>query len=178
VRVTRDHGDGLKEVQILRMPLPVSARSTQHFDEVMREFALITLDTERAREDSDSARRVPVRLLALVDELTKNFSAFTEAVTADREEAAARGDQEVDLIYRLPATAAEACHQLEDLLAEVDDFCRSGQHLITLATSPESVAFRRWYLSEFTGQIEQGRDPVSWPDYVAEHHRDADWAKG
>jgi len=175
--VTRAHNDGLKTVQVLRFPLPVSARSTQHFDEVMREFALITLDTERAREKTDSARRVPERLLALVDELTKNFSAFTAAVTADREEAAARGDQEIDLIYHVPASAAEACHQLEALLEEVDDFCRSGQHLITLATSPESLAFRQWYLSEFTGQIEKGRTPVSWPDYVAEHHRDADWAK-
>jgi hypothetical protein len=174
--VTQTQRDDLKTVQVRRFPLPVSARSTQHFDEVMREFALITLDTERTRETTDSARRVPERLLGLVDELTKNFSAFTAAVTADREEAAARGDQEIDLVYHVPASAAEACHQLEALLEEVDSFCRSGQHLITLATAPESVAFRRWYLGEFTGQIEQGRAPVSWPEYVAEHHRDADWA--
>ena len=67
--------------------------------------------------------------------------------------------------------------QLGALLEEVDDFCRSGQHLITLATPPESLAFRRWYLNEFIAQMERHEPPVPWPDYVAEHHRDADWAK-
>ena len=168
--------DGLRTVQVTGFPLDVSARSTQHFNEVMREFALITLDTDRDREATDSPRPVPARLLALVDELTKNFAAFTTAVTAQREEAAARGDIEVDLTYHLPATVTDACRQLQVLLDEVDEFCRTGKHLITLATPEECVAFRQWYLSEFIAQIEQGREPVSWPDYVAEHHADADWA--
>lgn len=168
--------DGLRTVRVVGFPLDVSARSTQHFTEVMREFALISLDTDRDREVTDSHRPVPVRLLALVDELSKNYAAFTTAVTAQREEAAARGDVEIDLTYHLPATVTDACRQLEVLLDEVDEFCRTGKHLITLATTEESVAFRQWYLSEFIAQIEQDREPVSWLDYVAEHHADADWA--
>ncbi len=167
----------LLTVRVLRMPLAVSARSTQHFEELMREFALITLDTERDRESTDSTRPVPERLLDVVAELTHEFAAFTTAVTAQREEAAARGDSEVDLTYHMPPSTSDAVRQLETLLEEVDEFCRSGQHLITLATPPESLAFRQWYLNEFIAQIERDEAPVPWPDYVAEHHRDADWAQ-
>jgi hypothetical protein len=178
MRVTNDTGStDLLTVRVLRMPLAVSARSTQHFEELMREFALITLDTERDRESTDSTRPVPERLLDVVAELTHEFAAFTTAVTAQREEAAARGDAEVDLIYHMPPSTADAVRQLDTLLEEVDDFCRSGQHLITLATPPESLAFRQWYLNEFIAQIERDEAPVPWPDYVAAHHRDADWAQ-
>jgi hypothetical protein len=177
MRVTNQGSMELRTVHVLRMPLAVSARSTQHFEELMREFALITLDTGRERETTDSMRPVPERLLALVNELTDEFAVFTAAVTAQREEAAARGDLEIDLTYHMPPSAADAVRQLEALLEEVDDFCRSGQHLITLATPPESLAFRQWYLNEFLAQMEHDRPPVAWPDYVAEHYRDADWAQ-
>jgi hypothetical protein len=159
------------------MPMAVSARSSQHFDELMREFALITLDTERDRESTDSTRPVPERLLDVVAELTNEFAAFTTAVTAEREEAAARGDSEIDLTYHMPPSTTDAVRQLDVLLDEVDEFCRSGQHLITLATPPESLAFRQWYFNEFIGQMERNEPPVPWPDYVAQHHRDADWAQ-
>ena len=176
MRVTNETTADLRTVRVLRFPLKISARTTQHFDEVMREFALISMDTDREREQSDSQRLVPARLLALVDELTKNFAAFTAAVTADRDEAAARGDEEIDLTYRIPAAAAMACRELEALLDEVDVFCQSGRYLITLSTPPDSLAFRQWYLGEFIAQIDEDREPVPWPEYVAEHHAAADWA--
>ncbi|MDQ1625991.1 MAG: hypothetical protein QOJ49_1489, partial [Actinomycetota bacterium] len=43
-------GSGLVPVRVLEMPLDVYARSTQHWDELMREFALISLDTDRGEE--------------------------------------------------------------------------------------------------------------------------------
>jgi hypothetical protein len=177
MRVTNQSSTDLRTVQVLRIPMAVSARSTQHFDELMREFALITLDTGRERETTDSTRPVPERLLALVNELTDQFAAFTAAATAQREEAAARGDTEIDLTYHMPPSTTDAVRQLNALLEEVDDFCGSGQHLITLATPPESLAFRQWYFDQFLAQMEHDLPPVPWPDYVAEHHRDADWAR-
>ena len=167
----------LQTVHVRRMPMAVSARSSQHFEELMREFALITLDTDRDRETTDSQRPVPERLLTLVAELTSEFAAFTTAVQAQREEAAARGDSEIDLTYHMPPATADAVRQLEALLEEVDEFCQSGQHLITLATPPESLAFRQWYFREFIEQMERDQPPVPWPDYVAEHYKDADWAQ-
>ena len=168
----------LRTVRVLQIPLGVQARTTQHFDELMREFALISLDADRVRSADDSARPVPHRLTDLVQELTENFSAFTADVEAERDAALARGDAEIDLTYQLPAAAADASRRLGELLDEADDYCRSGQHLITLATPPESLAFRQWYLEEFIGQIEAGRDPIPWRDHVAEHHQADAWAKG
>lgn len=167
----------LRTVRVLRIPLGVYARSTQHIDELMREFALITLDADRDRASTDSARPVPHRLMDLVNELTASFSAFTADVEAERDAAIARGAEEIDLTYQLPVAAADASRRLGEMLDEVDDYCRSGQHLITLATPPESLAFRRWYLEEFIAQIEQGRDPMPWGDYVVEHHQADAWAK-
>jgi hypothetical protein len=164
----------LRTVRLLRIPLAVQMRSTEHFDGLMREFALIAMDADRAGDPS--TRHVPARLLDLVDELNQQYSSFTADVTAERDAAIARGESEVDLTYRVPASVVDATRRLEVLLDEADAYCRSGQHLITLETPPESRAFRDWYLSEFVDQIEQGRDPVAWPDHVAAHHRDAEWA--
>ena len=167
----------LVTVRLPRIPLPVQMRSSQHFDELMREFTLISLDINRGSDSESSARPVPVRLLDLVEELTTDFSGFVANVTEERDQAIARGDAEIDLTYRIPPAAAAACRRLCDLLEEVDEYCRSGQHLITLETPPESVAFRRWYLGEFIEQVEKGHEPQLWQDYVAANHPDADWAR-
>jgi len=164
----------LRTVRLLRIPLAVQVRSTEHFDGLMREFALISMDADR--EGDPSSRHVPARLLDLVEELNRQYSSFTADVTAERDAAIARGESEIDLTYRVPLSVVDATRRLEVLLDEADAYCRSGQHLITLETPPESRAFREWYLSEFVGQVEQGRDPIPWPDYVAEHHKGAEWA--
>ncbi|MDP9441273.1 MAG: hypothetical protein M3P34_03640 [Actinomycetota bacterium] len=49
------------------------------------------------------------------------------------------------------------------MLDEPDEFCRSGNQLLTLATPPELLAFRRWYLREFNAQL-QGQPPLPWPE--------------
>jgi hypothetical protein len=49
------------------------------------------------------------------------------------------------------------------ILDEVDELCRQGQYLLTLATPPDLVAYRHWLLEEFTRQI-AGQEPVAWAD--------------
>lgn len=142
---------GLLPVQILGLPLDVYQRASEHNDELLREFALIRED------DSD---QVPARLLALVDELQARFGAFTEGPASRLQDAVARGDETIDLLYEVPAEAADAAIRLGTLLEEADDFCRSGE-LLTLATVPEGLAFRRWFLGEFVSQI-AGRQPRPW----------------
>ena len=174
---TDDPTADLRTVHLLEIPLSVYARSTQHFEELMREFALISLDTDREAAADGGSRPVPERLQTLVHELTENFSAFTVDTEAERDAALARGESTIDLTYRIPPQVTGASRELSALLEEVDDYCRAGQHLITLATPPESVAFRAWYLDEFIGQLEQGRDPMPWDEYVARNHADAEWAR-
>jgi hypothetical protein len=114
----------LVRVSILGMPLAVMQRSSEHSDELLREFALIR---------GEGAHHVPARLLALIEELRGRFGSFSEGPRRAMEAAAAR--------------------QLGDLLDEADEFCRSGD-LLTLATTPEGRAFRHWYLDEFQRQID------------------------
>lgn len=144
-------GSPLFSVRILGLPLDVYQRASEHSDELLREFALVRED------DSD---HVPARLLALIDELNARFGAFTEGPRSTLQDALARGDRTIDLQYEVPAEAADAAIRLGALLDEADDFCRSGD-LLTLATVPEGLAFRRWFLDEFVSQI-GGRSPRPW----------------
>jgi hypothetical protein len=149
--VTGQDDQRLVAVHILGLPLAVYQRASEHSDELLREFALI-------REDN--SEHVPARLLALIDELHARFGAFTEAQTIAIQDALARGDTEIDIVYNVPPETTDAVLRLGALLDEADDFCRAGD-LLTLATLPESLAFRRWYLDEFVFQLE-GRPPRPW----------------
>lgn len=142
-------------VRIVGLPVGVYGRASEHNDELLREFALI---------HEDGSDHVPARLLALIDELNARFGGFTEAPTQALQEALNRGDREVDLRYDVPPEASEAVRRLGSLLDEADEFCRSGD-LLTLATLPESLAFRRWFLEEFDRQI-HGRPPRSWAAFM------------
>ena len=141
----------LVRVSILGMPLAVMQRSSEHSDELLREFALIR------GEGSD---HVPARLLALIEELRGRFGSFSEGPRQAMRAALERGDETIDLHYDVPPTVAAAARQLGDLLDEADEFCRSGD-LLTLATQPEGLAFRHWYLEEFQRQID-GLRPRPW----------------
>ncbi len=145
----------LVSVRILGLPVEVYRRASEHTDELLREFALIR------EEGSD---HVPARLLALMDELHARFATFTEGPTAALQRALNRGDDQIDLLYEVPAETADAVRRLASLLDEADDFCRAGD-LLTLATGPEGLAFRRWFLEEFAFQIE-GRPPRTWSAFM------------
>jgi hypothetical protein len=154
-------GGGLVTIRIVGMPVPVHLRASEHGDELMREFALIAASTS-------DAVGVPVRLTALVEALRGRFSGFTLQPEAALAEAAARGAHTIDLEYRLPSEAIDAAAELGAMLDEADEFCRTGD-LLTLATPPEALAYRRWFLGEFARQA-AGEAPMAWSDYPR-----ADW---
>ena len=64
----------------------------------------------------------------------------------------------------MPAEVAPAARHLGELFDEADAFCRSGEHLLTMASTPEVVRFRRWFLDQFVEQS-GGKPPVAWRDY-------------
>ena len=142
----------LVTVRILGMPLDVMQRSAEHSDELLREFALI-----RGEEGSD---HVPARLLALIEELRGRFGSFSEGPRRDMQDAWERGEETIDLSYEVPPAVGAAARQLGALLDEADEFCRAGD-LLTLATPPEGVTFRHWYLDEFQRQV-GGQPPRPW----------------
>jgi hypothetical protein len=150
----------LIEVRILSLPVPILQGAREHGDGMMREFALIQL--------SEAGHGVPRRLLELADELKERFSGFTAGTEAEVAAAEAAAANEIDIVYKVPADVSEACIRLGSLLAEADEYCRAGQHLLTLVTPPEAVAFRSWFLEEFVRQV-AGEDPVPWPAWRAAH---------
>jgi hypothetical protein len=157
-----DAGAGVVSVRILGLPMGVYLRASEHGDELMREFALIAAGTG-AGAGGGREPDVPVRLLALVEELRARFSGFTLRPETELAEAASRGDATIDLEYVVPPEAAQATAHLGDLLDEADEFCRAGD-LLTLEAPAEAVAFRRWFLGEFVRQA-AGRPPCAWSDW-------------
>ena len=145
----------LVEVHLLALPIEIHRAASEHSDELQREFALL-----RVQQSDEETADVPARLLALIDDLGERFAGFTDSTQAELEDAMDRGDESIDLVFRVPPAAKEAAEALGALLDEADDFCRSGG-LMTLATSASTVAYRRWYLEEFTRQID-GLPPAPW----------------
>ncbi|MDP8936487.1 MAG: hypothetical protein M3O23_01920, partial [Actinomycetota bacterium] len=50
----------------------------------------------------------------------------------------------------MPAEVGPAAAEFNRLLDEADEFCRAGD-LLTLATPPDTAAFRRWFLDHLRG---------------------------
>jgi hypothetical protein len=149
--------DQLRDVWMLGFPLDVYLRAQEHADGLIREFSLIAQD--RA---AGNGVDVPARLISIVNELSTQYSGLSTEPDAKRDDAIERGEHSLDLLYRVPADAASAISHLGDIFDEADSYCRAGRHLLSLATPPESLEFRRWFLGEFAKQI-AGAAPTPWP---------------
>lgn len=150
-------------VRLEELPLQLYAGFREHFDELTREFALLSLQQADPAAESPE---LPKRLLELVAELTSLYTAALDAVAAQRQEAIAQGKSSATFVYEVPATAASGAAALHALLEEADEYCRKGDVLLTLETPPELIAFRRWYLGQFVEQI-GGAAPQPWPGFAA-----------
>lgn len=151
-------GETLVEVHVRGLPVALWKRARAHQEAIQREFEIL-----RASEPSDS---VPNRLLRLVEEFDARFGEFRDPSREQLALAAERGDEIVDVVYRVPPPAAAAARRLATVMSEVDDYCRAGDHLMTLASPPELVSLREWILAEFTRQIDHGESPMSWERYL------------
>jgi hypothetical protein len=150
---------GMLRVHIRRAPVALWLKAQEHSDELVREFMLIAGDPE-----AETQHAVPHRLIGLIDEVTSQYGGFS----ADNEQrlvaAAASGEPEIDLVYDLPVGIDDAVNRLGELLDAADEYCRAGQHLLTLATPPDQLRFRQWFLGEFSRQA-RGRPPLPWPEH-------------
>jgi len=149
------------EVRLLALPVDVHVRTATHLDALNREFELI-------RRAAPEARSAPHRLQALVDRLHADFGGVADEPTAELQAAIERGDARIDLTYRVPENLGTAVQALGDILEEVDDYCRAGDHLLSLVTPEESLRYRRWFLGEFVRQV-AGEPPSPWPTRVDWH---------
>ncbi|HEX3005329.1 MAG TPA: hypothetical protein VHO27_14035 [Angustibacter sp.] len=148
----------LVEVHLVDYPLDLFLRAQEHADDLIRELTLIANSPAVESGHSD----LPARLLVLVEQLTHQYAGVSDDVEQQRDAALDRGDTRVDLTYRVPRHIADAVRHLGTVFDEADDYCRQGEHLLTLATPPDALAYRHWILEEFVAQIEEGRAPVPW----------------
>ena len=153
--------DDLVTFSVNGLPIAVQARAQEQADELTRELTLIGAQLRH----EGNTRDLPALLVDLIEQLTAQYSMFTVEQEQQIADAIAQGHDTIDLTYRMPASAATAATALGDILDEADDYCRAGQHLLTLATPDDLVAYRRWFLSQFTGQA-AGQPPISWDDYL------------
>ena len=77
---------------------------------------------------------------------------MSELSRADRDAAIERGGLRFDLVHVFPRQALEPVRNPGRALDETDDFCREGQHLLTLETPPDLVAFCQWFVGELERQ--------------------------
>jgi hypothetical protein len=148
--------DGLVTIRLVGLPIREHSLTSEHSDELMREFTYI-----RAQSADPDASTVPAKLLDVVDELTGRFSGFTAGSQAELDAAVAAGKESIDLEYRVPREVGAACIHLGELLDAADEYCREGEVLLTLATPPDAVAYRKWFLEEFVRQAD-GAAPRPW----------------
>lgn len=153
--------DADRRVRLLQLPLPLWAHAKQHTDELLREFAIIAAGKASG---TTAGTDTPQRLLELVAVLRQQYGAGSSERDERLFSALDAGQVELDDTVELPAAAAGGAQALSRLLDEADEFCRQGRHLLTLASPPELVRFRRWYLEEVVVQL-QGGDPTPWPAY-------------
>jgi len=155
----------LIQVHLLDLPVPLAARSQQHFEELMREFILIATGHREGRSEHE----VPERLMTLVETLVQQFGAVAGPAEERLADAIDRGDHVIDdHVLEMPAEAGPAAEALGDLIDEADEYCRRGRHLLTLATPADCVVYRNWYLGQIITQI-QGAAPIPWTDSSGAH---------
>ena len=148
------------EVRLLEMPVDLWRRASAHYEAIQREFDIVKADLPRGS--------VPHQLSELLEELDLRFAGVGDPNRQELFAAAERGESQIDLVYWVPSEMPAAIRRLDEMLDAVDDFCRAGERLLTLATPPDLVAFRKWSLGEFTRQLENGQSPLAWSDFRLE----------
>jgi hypothetical protein len=145
----------LVEVRLLGIPVAIHRMALEHHDGLDREFALLSMQA-----DAD-AEGIPARLIGLSRQLRERFNAFSAGPRAELQAAMDRGDERIDLTYRVPREAGAAARQLGDLLVEADAYCLAGRDLLTLVAPGKVVTYRNWFIDEFVRQT-KGEEPRSW----------------
>lgn len=148
----------LRTVVLKQYPTAIGVAAKQHNDELVREFTIIAA----GRDQGSSSPELPARLISVMDTIRRQYGAGLEDRDARLFAAVEAGIEHIDVEMQLPPAAADAARHLGEVLDEADEFCRSGQHLLTIATPPHLLRFRRWYFNEVIGQL-AGAAPTPWP---------------
>lgn len=133
-----------------------------HIDNVVRELQLM-----RAEEVAGGSP-LPAPMAELVDTVTSDFAEARDEIKRQALAAAAKGDEETDLVLTLPLSAAAAGERYLAALDAADRYARASK-LLTLAAPMSHRVFRRWYVEALINQlhaIERGEEPPLAPAFM------------
>ena len=150
--------DDMVRVTLRQVPLRLRERSTQHGEELRRELVLITIGA-----DQEGVPSPPRRLLELAHEVETALGPFLSQPAQELDEALARGEEFADIGYAVPRGITPVLQHVLAVQEEVEEFCREGRHLLTLAAPEDVAAFRAWLFDEFHRQA-AGEEPRPWPE--------------
>lgn len=145
-------GEQLHAVHLLNLPVRVLVDERERHDSMLREFALLALDT--------GARPLPPGLAELAQNLGVRYGRARSRPDALVDDAVERGAATIDVTYDVPASVVDTVARLERLMADADELCRSEQ-LLTLPRNALQVRFAAWYCEQFRRQV-AGRPPQPW----------------
>ena len=148
-------------VVLLDYPVELGMSTVEHVEDWMREFRLMALASQEGTAEQD----VPVRLQAMVEQLTRRYAGELSEPDRLRAAAAARGEPTVDLTYPVRPETEATVRGWQRLLADVDTYCRS-EDLLTLQRSPLQVRLQDWICEEFLRQL-RGEPPRRWSAVAA-----------
>jgi anti-sigma regulatory factor (Ser/Thr protein kinase) len=146
--------DGLPVV-LRDLPVELYAECYRHHQELRRELRLLALAHGDAYPIASSISRV---FRSFHDQLHHTGGASALDAVLEGEATA----KSIDASLVVPPTLPHTASRMIDMLELADAFCRS-ERLLSLATSAEQRAFRRWYLGEFVRQGD-GEAPIPWKE--------------
>ena len=149
--------EGWGLVRLVDCPVQLSLRQDQHLDELVRELQLIQGDADNPR-----SRELAEQLEGLLS--GPAHARHTGRRTAQR--AAAAGLDHIDIDMAMPVEFAQEVRKLQAAVRAADVLC-DEMRLLTLASSADLQALRAWMTEQVSEQLEDGAEPVSWPDWVA-----------
>jgi hypothetical protein len=147
-----ESADRLVTVQLLGTPLRLLAAGREWHDSVLGEL--------RSRALQPPGGEVPPQLAELTQVLGVRYGQAAARPDAEVDAALDAGELRRDLVYRVPAGAAEAARTLDRLMAQADQLCAAGL-LLTPPRPPLVVRFAGWYVEQFSRQC-SGQGPQPW----------------
>ena len=159
--------DGWVRVVLAGCPVRLSLRQDQHLDELIRELQLVGADRASARSQ------------ALARDLQDLLTGPAHARHLGRrtaQRAAAEGCETVDVVMVMPREACTDVEKLDRAVRAADVHCEE-MRLLTLASSEDLRALRRWMTEELVGQARDGAAPVTWEQWRASRRPGTDPAR-
>lgn len=148
-------------VRLQGYPVALGTAGAEHMAEWVREFRLMAF----AADADERPAEVPERLTAMFHHLNSEHAADLAGPDRLRDEAAARGEAVIELVYPVRPDTEATVRAWQTVLHEVDAWCRA-QGLLTLERSPDLVALSDWVLEEFLRQL-RGEPPRPWRPRIA-----------